>query len=180
MPDFFDGRPAPMTWMPMPDRKTGKEPPPEDKALDDFCEGPGNTVQTMQKVLGLRQRLQRDDPGIERWGLVGYCWGGFVANHMLDSRSPFAACAQLHPGFPPKEIAETVERPILALCSKDEPENTYAHFKPHVKSEFKAIHFDEMVHGWMSARADLYKVDVQKQFQQGYGLVAEFFNQRLV
>lgn len=179
MPDFFGDDPAPMSWMPMPDA-TGKEPPVNDKALDDFCEGPGNTEQTVEKVLRLRQRLQADDKRIQEWGLVGYCWGGYVSNFLLDSKSPFKACAELHPGFPGKSVAEKVARPILALCSKDEPEITYAHFRPHVRTEFKAVHFSSMVHGWLSARADLYKPEVQKEYQRGYEMVADFLTQRLV
>ncbi|KAF2171877.1 hypothetical protein M409DRAFT_18109 [Zasmidium cellare ATCC 36951] len=178
MPDFFGENPAPMTWMPMPDA-SGKEPPVNDKALDDFCEGPGNTEQTVEKVLRLRQRLQADDSRIQQWGLLGYCWGGYVANFLLDLKSPFGACVELHPGFPAKEVAEKVARPILALCSKDEPKETYAHFKPHVRTEFKVVHFSNMVHGWLSARGDLYRPEVQKEYQRGYEMVAEFLTQRL-
>lgn len=178
MPDFFEGKPAPMTWMPMPGAD-GREPPPDEKALDDFVEGPGNTESICEKVLRLRQKLQTDHPGFDKWGLVGYCWGGYVSNFLLGADSPFSACAELHPGFPGKEQAQKVSRPILALCSKDEPQSIYAHFKPHLQSTFKAIHFPSMVHGWMSARGDLYKVDVQREFQQGYELIAQFFAQRL-
>lgn len=157
----------------------GKEQPPDDKALEDFCNGPGNTEKTVAKVLHLQSVFQGMNPEVTSWGLVGYCWGGYVANFLLDAQSPFLACAELHPGFPGKEIAERIARPILALCSKDEPEKEYAHFQPHLKVDANFIHFPDMVHGWMSARGDLWKTEVQIQFQRGYEMLAEWFSRYL-
>ncbi|CAK4032396.1 AIM2 family [Lecanosticta acicola] len=174
MPDLLEGRPAPMEWMPMPDA-TGREPPANDRALDEFCQGPGNTQSTIGKVLQITQISQASNPQITKWGLVGYGWGGYVANCLLAAGSPFEACAQLQPGWPGQEVAERVAKPILALCSKDEPESDYAHFKPYLKVDAKFVHFPKMIHGWMSARGDLYRPEVQRDYQRGYEIVAEWF-----
>ena len=72
MPDFFDGHPAPLNWMPI-------DGGPEDvAAMDAFCNGPGETQKTLARVREVREKVQRQRPEIERWGLVGYCWGGYV------------------------------------------------------------------------------------------------------
>lgn len=174
MPDFFEGRPAPLTWMPMPD-KSGREPPADDRALDEFCQGPGNTEKTIEKVLRITQISQANNPQIAKWGLVGFSWGGYVASCLLAAGSPFEACVQVYPGWPGQEVAERIAKPILAVCSKDEPESEYAHFRPFLKVEAHFVHFPDMIHGWMSARGDLYRPDVQRDYQRGYEVVAEWF-----
>jgi len=67
-----------------------------------------------------------------------------------------------------------VSVPLLALCSKDEPESEYAHFKPALSVEHRFEHFPEMVHGWLSARADLSKEEVRQDFQCGYDMVIDW------
>lgn len=178
MPDFFSS-PAPMEWMAMPDIVTGIEPAADEQALEDFCAGPGNTQQTVDKVLRLQRLLDDEQSQSTIWGLIGYCWGGYVANFLLQADMPFVACAELHPGFPGREIAETVARPILALCSKDELEAEYKDFRPHVRSAFHAVHFDTMLHGWMSSRGDLTKPDIELEYCKGYDLLIEFFAKHL-
>ena len=178
MPDFFKGQPAPLSWMPMPD-ESGKEPTADEESLDKFCEGPGNTDRMKEKVRILVERIQTTQPAITKWGLIGYCWGGYVSNFLLGASSPFSACVQLHAGWPGKEIAESVIVPILALNSKDEPETQYAHFKPHLKVEARFEHFPTMLHGWMSARGDLQKSEVLKAFQKGYDMLVEWFDRFL-
>lgn len=74
MPDFFEGKPAPMDWMPM-----DGEPPNEAK-MDEFCNGPGETQRTLRKVDDLLATFREMHPEITSWGLLGYCWGGYVSH----------------------------------------------------------------------------------------------------
>ena len=73
MPDFWQGRPAPLDWMPMDGGL-----PQEDK-MDEFCNGPGETQKTLRRINELMQAMKSKWPEAEDWGLVGYCWGGWVS-----------------------------------------------------------------------------------------------------
>lgn len=110
----------------MPDEH-GKEAQPDDDALTAFCNGMGNTQKTKDRVYRLQEALQTQYPSITSCRLIGYCWGGYIDNPLLDRDSPFKAAGELHPGFSDVDVAQKIARPILALCSKDEPEKEYAH-----------------------------------------------------
>ena len=77
MPDFFEGKPAPMDWMPMDGGV------PDEAKMDDFCNGPGETQQTLRKLESLVTTFQELHPEIKAWGLLGYCWGGYVSHQPL-------------------------------------------------------------------------------------------------
>jgi dienelactone hydrolase len=82
-------------------------------------------------------------------------------------------------GFPGPDIAAKIKAPILALLSKDEPESDYAAFKPALKVDHSIVHFPTMVHGWLSARGDLAKLEVRKEFDKGYDMMLEWFGKHL-
>jgi len=79
MPDFFDGKPAPMDWMPMDGGQ------PCEAKMDEFCNGPGETEKTLRKIKELITAFQDMHPEISNWGLVGYCWGGYVSHRSYPS-----------------------------------------------------------------------------------------------
>lgn len=56
----------------------GDGPVQEDK-MDEFVNGPGETQKTLRKIDGLMQAMKAKWPEVEAWGLVGYCWGGWVS-----------------------------------------------------------------------------------------------------
>jgi len=72
MPAFFGEQPAPLEHWPM----GGEE---DDEKLTAFCEGPGETMKTLKRIEELRREVQVMKPEIERRGLLGYCWGGWVS-----------------------------------------------------------------------------------------------------
>ncbi|OQO13751.1 hypothetical protein B0A48_01981 [Cryoendolithus antarcticus] len=172
MPDFFDGKPAPLSWMPM-------EGPADEDAMDEFCSGPGGREKTLGKMDELMVQFKQQWPEFESWGTVGYCWGGWIAPYAVGKDTQFKACAMLHPGFPGAKVAGEVTVPVLALCSKDERESEYAEFKPALKTEHEFHEFPEMVHGWMAARGDLGSPEVERDFWRGYELVLHWFQQHL-
>lgn len=97
----------------------------------------------------------------------------------MGKDTPFSACVQCHPGFPGASVAAEVSAPLLSLCSKDEPEKEYAHFKPELKVEHRFEHFPNMVHGWLSARGDLANVRVRAGFEEGYNMMLDWFRKHL-
>lgn len=81
MPDFWQGRPAPLEWMPMDGG------PVREDEMDKFCNGPGETQKTLKRIEELKQVMGSKWPEVEDWGLVGYCWGGWVS--VLTHPKPF-------------------------------------------------------------------------------------------
>jgi hypothetical protein len=102
-----------------------------------------------------------------------------LVNFPIGKDTPFKAAAQCHAGWPKGGIAEQVSIPLLALNSKDEPESEYEHFEPALKVEHHFEAFPEMVHGWLSARGDLSKENVRRDFDKGYLMMLEWFDKYL-
>lgn len=71
MPDFFEGKPADISWYP-PDTKEKKE------KLGEFFSNVGNPTKTVERVPKVIKEIESQFSGIESWGAVGFCWGGKV------------------------------------------------------------------------------------------------------
>jgi dienelactone hydrolase len=71
MPAFFGENPAPLEWAPIDGEM-------DESKLDPFCEGPGETSRALRRIEEFMGELRSREPGVESWGLVGYCWGGYV------------------------------------------------------------------------------------------------------
>lgn len=71
MPDFFEGKPADISWYP-PDNKE------KEQKLGEFFgtqAAPPKTIENVGKVVG---ELKQKYPDIKQWGILGFCWGGKV------------------------------------------------------------------------------------------------------
>lgn len=56
----------------------GDGPVQEDKMVE-FVNGPGETQKTLRRIEELMEVMKSKWPAIESWGLIGYCWGGWVS-----------------------------------------------------------------------------------------------------
>ncbi|CUS13835.1 unnamed protein product [Tuber aestivum] len=180
MPDFFKGEVAEPNCYP-PDT------PEKGKALREFFNGPANLKDGEGNVRAVAEGLRKEFPGVERWGLVGYCWGGKVAAVVSGPETPFAASAQLHPAMMDVEDLKKVTIPHLVLPSGDEPadvieayrEELAVHPNKAVKEKSYIEVYDKMVHGWMAARAQLADEEVWGEYERGYRQVLTFFRDSL-
>ncbi|KAJ4303266.1 hypothetical protein N0V90_002159 [Kalmusia sp. IMI 367209] len=171
MPDFFEGKAADWSWYP-------DDTPEKTEKLEGFLNGPGNTEKTVEKVTRVQANAQTRFASVEKWGIAGYCWGGWVSSYASIYPTPFSAIAQLHPGFAPQKIASQIRIPLLAICSKDETDGEAQTFMTHLSPEIAYKHyirFGDMEHGWLSARGDLKNDDVKKAYEKGYALLLDFF-----
>lgn len=75
MPAFFGDDPAPLDWAPIDGEM-------DESKLEPFCDGFGETGKTLKRMEELRVQFQQMEGQIERWGLVGYCWGGYVSEQL--------------------------------------------------------------------------------------------------
>lgn len=72
MPDFFYGKPLPLSVFP-PDTDEKK------KQMGDFFGGPAAPPKNAEKVPELVKKLGQKYTGIQKWASLGMCWGGKVA-----------------------------------------------------------------------------------------------------
>jgi dienelactone hydrolase len=76
MPDFFDGKPADISWYPPDTEEKGK-------LLGEFFGGIAAPPKTVAKVPGVVEAIKKEISGLDSWGIVGYCWGGKVSFHSI-------------------------------------------------------------------------------------------------
>jgi dienelactone hydrolase len=73
IPDFFDGKPADISWYPPKTEEDGKN-------LGAFFSGPAAPPKTVPRIPKILEQLKKENPGLTTWGIVGYCWGGKVSS----------------------------------------------------------------------------------------------------
>jgi dienelactone hydrolase len=77
MPDFFEGKPADISWYP-PDNKE------KETKLGEFFQTQAAPPKTLPRVPKIVQELSKSR-GIEKWAVIGFCWGGKVCLHAETS-----------------------------------------------------------------------------------------------
>ena len=91
----------------------------------------------------------------------------------------FKAGVQTSPAMVDVADAEKVNIPMLVLPSQDEDQKTFEEYASKLKKDGKLEYFGNMPHGWMSARGDLNDSEAKKEYERGYQLAVEFFNEHL-
>jgi dienelactone hydrolase len=113
MPDWFGDSPAEAANYP-------PKNPAQTKAIMDFMTGPANPNKTVPSVLPLLEAIKKQNPQIESWAIMGYCWGGKIAALLSQSGTPFKASAQVHPSLLEMQDASKVTIPHVFLPSMEE------------------------------------------------------------
>lgn len=70
MPDFFEGEPADISWYP-PDNKD------KEAKLGQFFQTKAPPPKTLPRIPKIVKELSAER-GIEKWAILGFCWGGKV------------------------------------------------------------------------------------------------------
>jgi len=168
MPDFFEGKPADISWYP-PDTKEKGE------ALGQFFSTTGAPPKTASKIPSLLKEISKSSPSIKTWGVVGFCWGGKIVSLTSGEGTPFTAAAECHPAMVDPSEAEGIKIPLCMLASKDEPKEDVEKFEGNLKGEKHVEIFGDQIHGFMAARADLEDKRVKEEYERGYKTLLEFF-----
>jgi dienelactone hydrolase len=92
MPVFFGDSPADIANYP-------PKTPVHMKAITEFLTGPGNPEKIVPLILPLLDAMKKDNPQIESWAIMGFCWGGKIAVLHSQIGTPFKASAQCHPSL---------------------------------------------------------------------------------
>jgi dienelactone hydrolase len=123
MPVFFGDHPADIANYP-------PKTPPQQKAIMDFMTGPANPAKTLPLILPLLDAMKKENPQIESWAILGYCWGGKISALVSQEGSPFKASGQCHPSLLETVDATKIVIPHVVLPSMDEvPEVRYSRFQ---------------------------------------------------
>lgn len=172
MPDFFEGKPADISWYPPDTDEKGK-------ALGNFFQTSAAPPKTAEKVPTLVKEIQAKYPNIKTWGAVGYCWGGKIVSLTSTASTPFSAAAECHPAMVNPDDATNIKIPLCMLASKDEPADDVKKFEANLKGEKHVEVFGDQIHGWMAARSNLEDERVKSEYERGYKTLLEFFNKHL-
>ncbi|KAL8958594.1 MAG: hypothetical protein Q9193_004376, partial [Seirophora villosa] len=169
MPDFFLGKPLPLSVFP-PDTDEKKN------QMGDFFSGPANPPDTAKKVPELVKKLGQKYTGIQKWGSLGMCWGGKIVSLTSQSGTLFSAAAEVHPAMVDPEEAKGVKIPLCMLASGDENSEDVEKFKDNLNVDKRVETFKDQIHGWMAARGDLKNERVKSEYERGYGILLDFYN----
>jgi dienelactone hydrolase len=172
IPDFFEGKPADISWYPPDTEEKGKK-------LGEFFEGVAAPPKHVKKVPELVEEIKKANPGIESFGVVGYCWGGKIVNLVSQSGTPFKAAATAHPAMVDPADAPKVTIPIAVLPSKDEDKVAVNAYEKALKVDHIVEWFPTQTHGWMAARSNLEDEEVKKEYERGYKILLDFFHTHL-
>ncbi|KAF2669103.1 carboxymethylenebutenolidase [Microthyrium microscopicum] len=170
MPDFFDGKPADISWYPPDNEEKGKK-------LGAFFEGPAAPPKTVEKLNSLIAELKKSHSEIESWGIVGYCWGGKIVNLVSQAGTPFKAAAACHPAMVDPADAPKVTIPIALLPSQDEDKDAVAKYEKALTVKHTVEWFPTQIHGWMAARSDLEDPKVKSEYERGYKILLDFYHE---
>lgn len=175
-PDFFHGEPLSAEIFALSAEEKGK-------VFQKFSQGPGNFEQGVKNSLAILKDLQAEYPNIKNWAFHGYCWGGKIAAILSSQGTEYTVTGASHPGRIDPAEAKALKTPHISLLSgedgSDEEAAAYAAALKESGQDVLYERFEDQVHGWMAARADLKDERVKAEFTRGYDLVSEFFDKYL-
>ncbi len=170
LPDMFDGEPADISWYPPVTEE-------QQKKMGEWWGKQADVNVGKEKVLKALGKLKEENPDIEKWIAVGYCWGGKVTALTSGENSPWTASVQCHPAMVASDDAKAIKIPTAMLASKDEDAAEVKKFEENLKANNTPHYFetfDTQIHGWMAARSDHDDPKVLKEYERGYKAVLEF------
>lgn len=175
MPDWFEGSPADISWYP-PKTEEHKQ------KLSNFFQTKAAPPNTLSKIPNVIADADRQAPGNSgySWAILGYCWGGKIANLAAgQDNKAFRAAVQCHPAMLDPNDAKQVTIPMALLASKDENVADVNAYRDNLKVPKLVETFPTQIHGWMAARSNLEDPEVRKEYERGYQTVLNFLHQHL-
>lgn len=156
MPDMFEGTPLDINVYPpnTDEKKAAMQKFWVEKALP-----PGHIERVKTKIVpALKERF----PSVEKWAVIGYCWGGKVSTLLSSEGTPFIASIQAHPALMDVEEAKQIVIPHLCIATADEKADVTKEYGEILKAKSgvvgeksKVLYWGETFHGVMAARSNL-------------------------
>jgi len=171
MPDFFEGKPADISWMP-PDTKE------KEQKMGEFFKTQAAPPKTLPRIPKIVDELSQKN-GIEKWAIIGFCWGGKIVNLSSMEGTKFKVAAACHPAMVAGDDAPGITIPYIMLPSGDESKDDVKKWQDGIKVPHVVEWFPDQIHGWMAARGDLEQDNVKSSYEKGYKMVLDFFHKHM-
>ncbi|KAF2741126.1 alpha/beta-hydrolase [Polyplosphaeria fusca] len=171
MPDFFEGEPADISWYPPDNEEKGKK-------LGEFFQTKAAPPKTLPRIPKIVNELGKSH-GIEKWAVVGYCWGGKIVNLSSMEGTVFKVAAACHPAMVAGDDAPGITIPYVMLPSGDESKEDVEKWEKGLKVPHLVKWYPDQLHGWMAARAELEDPKVKTAYEDGYKTLLDFFHQHI-
>eukprot|EP01006_Ploeotia_vitrea_P063836 TRINITY_DN8635_c0_g1_i1.p1 TRINITY_DN8635_c0_g1~~TRINITY_DN8635_c0_g1_i1.p1 ORF type:complete len:238 (-),score=38.80 TRINITY_DN8635_c0_g1_i1:120-833(-) len=114
-------------------------------------------------------------------GLLGFCWGGKMG-FLASGAGLVKAVASAHPSFITAEEAKVLTGPTCIIPSKDEPPMEDIQ-EVLSNNQFKDVNiwnrFEDMHHGFCSARGDLTVPEQAARVTEALNIFAKWFSEQL-
>ena len=126
-------------------------PPDNDeksKKLNNFFSTTGAPPKTASRIPGLLKEIEKQYPNIQKWGVVGFCWGGKVVSLTSGDDTPYTAAAECHPAMVDPGDADKIKIPFAMLASKDEPADDVKKFEQNLTGPKHIETFSDQIHGF--------------------------------
>lgn len=172
VPDFLKGDCAQMAWYP-PDTEEKKTT--AQNWMKKNLDAAGHSA-LLDETLDAATNAH---PDVTSWGVIGYCWGGKMVALLGGRDTKVKAGVSTSPAMVDPDDAKKIKVPMMLLASKDEPAEAVKNFGEALTVAKQVETFNDQVHGWMSARADLDDAKVKSEYERGYKLSVDFFNTHL-
>ncbi|RAL66000.1 hypothetical protein DID88_005661 [Monilinia fructigena] len=169
IPDLFEGNPADISWYP-PDNED------KQKKLGNFFQTTGAPPKVAGRVPELVKAIGDKYTAIEKWGVLGFCWGGKIVSLTTSApTNPFVVAAESHPAMVDSKDALNIKIPLILIASKDEDAEEVKKFEANLTGEKHVETFGDQIHGFMAARSNLEDERVKSEYERGYKTLIDFF-----
>jgi len=118
------------------------------KKLGNFFSTTGAPPKTAGRIPGLLKEIEKQYPDIQKWGVVGFCWGGKVVSLTSGGDTPYSAAAECHPAMVDPEDADKIKIPLAMLASKDESADDVKKFEEKLTGPKHFETFSDQIHGF--------------------------------
>jgi carboxymethylenebutenolidase len=157
----------------------GGYPGDEDKARELF--GKLDAGKTRAGMVAAVRWLQALPEGNGRVGVVGFCWGGGIANYLATELPDLAAAVPFYGGQPPVEQVARIKAPLLIhYAGNDERINAgWPKYEAALKAAgvpFEAYTYAGAQHGFNNDTTPRYDAEAARQ---AWRRTVEFFKARL-
>lgn len=121
------------------------------------------------------------EKGIEKIGIIGFCWGGKVS--ILGAKTgQFQAAAAMHGAFIQDSDAPDIKCPLLLIDAGDDPDRSniakVLKANPDIGPKSDFLRYDDMEHGWTN-RGDKTVPRVKECMDEAFGQAKSFFQECL-
>jgi dienelactone hydrolase len=126
IPDFFDGKPADISWYPPDNDEKGAK-------LGEFFKTTAAPPKTLERIPKVIDELKKSK-GVDSWGIVGFCWGGKIVNLSSFEGTLFKVAAAAHPAMVAGDDAKGIVIPYAMLPSMDEDKGEVEKWQQNIKA----------------------------------------------